>query len=64
MKVSKEWLEIKIKELNDWLLENGISQLSIKLNQSLEYRIKKSNRDYYVSKLIELEENQLQTIKV
>lgn len=57
MKVSQQWLESKIKELNDWLIANekGIH---------FEYAHKKRSRDYYVNKLIELEENQLKTIKV
>ena len=57
MKVSKQWLENKIKALNEWLLANekGIH---------FEYAHKKRSRDYYVGKLIELEENQLETIKV
>ena len=57
MKVSKQWLETKIKELNDWLIANekGIN---------FEFAPKKRSRDYYVNKLIELEENQLTTIKV
>jgi hypothetical protein len=57
MKVSKQWLETKIKELNDWLLANekGIH---------FEFASKKHSRDYYVNKLIELEENQQATIKV
>lgn len=52
--VSKQWLENKVKELNDWLFEND------KDNKSY----KKHIRNYYVNKLIELEENQLETIKV
>lgn len=57
MNVSKKWLESKIKELNDWLQlhEKGIH---------FEYAQKKQNRDYYVRKLIELEENNLEKIKV
>jgi hypothetical protein len=57
MKVSKQWLGIKIAALNDWLIANekGIH---------FEFASKKRNRDYYVNKLIELEENQLETIKV
>lgn len=57
MNVSKQWLENKIKELNDWLQlhEKGIH---------FEYAQKKQNRDYYVRKLIELEENNLEKIKV
>ena len=57
MIVKKHWLENQIKELNDWLIENekGIH---------FEYAPNKHKRDYYVNKLIELEENKLQTIKV
>lgn len=57
MKVSKVWLDRKIKELNDWLIahEKGIH---------FEYAQNKQKRDYYVHKLIELEENQLTKIKV
>ncbi|MBP7319113.1 MAG: hypothetical protein KA980_12990 [Flavobacterium sp.] len=57
MTVSKQWLENKIKELNDWLIRNE------KTNH-FEYAPKKQNRDYYVRKIIELEENDLETIKV
>lgn len=57
MKVSKQWLENKIKELNDWL------QLHEKVNH-FQYAQKKQNRDYYVRRLIELEENNLEKIKV
>lgn len=57
MKVSKQWLDTKIKELNDWLIANekGIH---------FEYANKKRSRDYYVNKLIELEENRMEAIKV
>lgn len=57
MNVSKEWLEKKIKTLNEWLTENskGIH---------FEFAPNKHKRDYYVNKLIELEENQMKTIKV
>ncbi|HEX8577137.1 MAG TPA: hypothetical protein VF677_12655 [Flavobacterium sp.] len=57
MTVTKQWLENKIKQLNDWLRENekGIH---------FEYVKNKRSRDYYVGKLIELEEDQLSTIKV
>lgn len=57
MKVSKQWLETKIKELNEWLFAN-------EKGTPHEYARQKRNRDYYVNKLIELEENQLTTIKV
>lgn len=55
MVVSKQWLEAKIKTLNEWLFEN---------ENHTDYVRLKSSRDYYVNKLIELEENQVLTIKV
>jgi hypothetical protein len=64
MKVSKTYLENKIQELNDWILVNEIKENSIKTNRHIEYTHKKRSRDYYVNKLIELEENQLTSIKV
>jgi hypothetical protein len=48
---------IWIKELNDWLFDN-------EKGNHFEYAPNKHKRDYYVRKLIELEENQLGTIKV
>ena len=57
MTVTKQWLENKIKELNDWLFEN-------EKGNHFEYAPNKHKRDYYVRKLIELEENQMTTIKV
>jgi len=57
MQVSKQWLENKIKEQNDWLIAN-------EKGTPHEYARQKRNRDYYVNKLIELEENQMKTIKV
>ncbi len=57
MKTSKQWLENKIKELNDWL------QVHEKINH-FQYAEKKQNRDYYVNKLIELEENGLKEIEI
>lgn len=56
MTVSKIWLENKIGELNKWLFENN--------EKHFQYALKQQNRDYYVNKLIELEENNLNTIKV
>lgn len=56
MKVSKQWLENKVKELNESLQEN-------KESTGL-YQLTKRNRDYYVSKLIELEESELSHINV
>lgn len=57
MKVTKQWLENRVKNLNDWLQMNskGIH---------FEYAPTKQKRDYYVNKLIELEEKQLKTIKI
>lgn len=57
MKVSKEWLERKIKTLNEWLTANSAGI-------HFEFAPNKHKRDYYVNKLIELEENQMETIKV
>ena len=57
MTVTKQWLENKIKELNDWLFDN-------EKGNHFEYAPNKHKRDYYVRKLIELEENQMTTIKV
>jgi hypothetical protein len=57
MKVSKQWLETKIAALNEWLLAN-------EKGNHFEYAPNKHKRDYYVSKLIELEENQLTSIKI
>lgn len=56
-KVDASWLEAKIKELNDWLQ----SPESV---HSSEYSLKKRDRDYYVARLIELEENGLTIIKI
>ena len=57
MTVTKQWLENKIKELNDWLFEN-------EKGNHFEYAPNKHKRDYYVRKLIELEENQLKAIEI
>lgn len=57
MAVSKQWLENRIKELNDWLLND----LNFK---HPDFPINKQKRDYYVRKLIELEENQITSISV
>jgi cytolysin (calcineurin-like family phosphatase) len=56
MKVSKDWLERKIKELNDWLSSNHESHS--------EYKLKVQNRNYYVDKICELEDNRLNEINV
>lgn len=57
MIVTKQWLENKISELNDWL---RINEKGIHWN----YAPQKHKRDYYVNKLIELEEKGLKSIKV
>jgi hypothetical protein len=57
MRATKQFLENKIKELNDWLFDN-------EKNQSPEFKTNKHKRDYYVRKLIELEENQLKAIEI
>ncbi|CAM2901457.1 hypothetical protein [Flavobacterium frigoris] len=57
MIVSKQWLENKIKELNQWLLDH-------EKGNHFDYAPKRQSRNYYVQKLIDLEENQLETIKI
>ena len=57
MTVTEQWLENKIKELNDWLFDN-------EKGNHFEYAPNKHKRDYYVRKLIELEENQLKAIEI
>lgn len=54
--VNKDWLENNIKELNDWLFQNP--------QKSDTYREKEHNRNYYVNKLIELEEKNLNLIEL
>lgn len=56
MEVTKQWLESKIAKLNDWLDRAS--------SKHFKYRLKCQNRDYYVRKLIELEEQSLDTIKI
>ncbi len=56
MKVTQQWLERRIKNQNEWLQSNGLKHF--------EYPQNKQKRDYYVAKLIELEENELETIKI
>lgn len=63
MNVSKEWLEKKIKELNDWILEHD-NRYVVLYRNTIEYKYKTRSRNYYVNKLIELEEKQMETIKV
>ena len=57
MKVTKQWLEKTIKNLNDWLQMNakGIH---------FEYAETKNKRDYYVNKLIEMEKYDLDHIDI
>lgn len=57
MTVSKQWLENRIKDQNEWLFENEQANHT-------SYALVKHKRDYYVRKLIELEENLLPNIKV
>lgn len=56
MTVTKDWLERKVAGLNEWLTNNGPAHF--------EFKQKTHNRNYYVNKLIELEENNLKTIKI
>lgn len=55
MKVNKIFLERKVAQLNQWLQDNPKHNM---------YKLKENNRNYYVNKLIELEENKLETIKI
>lgn len=55
--VNKDWLNNRIAELNIWLHNHS------EVNKD-ETRIKKHNRDYYVAKLIELEENNYKMIQL
>lgn len=57
MTVSQEFLEAKIADLNEWLLQH-------ENENHFEYAEKKHNRDYYVTKLIELHESGLDKIKL
>lgn len=57
MIVTKQWLEAKIKDLNEWLKEN-------EFKNHFEYSEKTHNRNYYVELLIELEESGLEKIKI
>lgn len=59
--VSTEWLERKIKELNDWLVSPDALS---KGEENPDYKLRKRDRDYFVQRLIELEENGLTQIKV
>ena len=55
--VNKDWLDSQIKDLNLWLHNNSEADKD-------EIRTKKHNRDYYVAKLIELEENGFKMIEL
>ncbi len=57
MTVSKTWLEAKIKELNEWLQNH-------QQNQDGNYVVKEHSRNYYVNKLIELDESGAKNIKL
>lgn len=56
MEVKKRWLEQKVQELNEWIQQNPKTHF--------EYGINVHKRNYYVNKLIELEESNLKVIKV
>ena len=53
--VNKDWLDRRIYELNNWLFENPVHE---------ERRQKEHDRNFYVNKLIELEENKFNMIEV
>lgn len=54
MEMNAQQLEAKIYNLNEWLMMNP--------EGTQEYRLKKHSRDYYVNKLIDLEQSELKTI--
>lgn len=54
--VNKSWLEKKIAYLNEWLFYNP--------TKSPEKWQNEHDRNYYVNKLIELEENNFKLIQV
>lgn len=56
MKVTKEWLEARIERENNWLKENSVHYF--------DYRNSEHKRNYYVNKLIEMEENELLIINI
>lgn len=53
---NRSWLNFQIANLNSWLNRHDKSHP--------DYRIRRHNRDYYVRRLIELEENNLETVAV
>jgi hypothetical protein len=55
--LSREFLEKRVAELNEWLRQH-MSGLH------LEYAQKKQARDYYVRRLIEIEESGNDTVEV
>lgn len=56
MTVSREFIENKVKELNEWLQANKISHP--------DYKQKTHNRNFYVDKLIEMDENGLEKVTI
>lgn len=56
MKVRKEYIENKVKELNEWLQSNKIDHP--------DYKQKTHNRNFYVDKLIEMDENGLEKVTI
>lgn len=57
MQANRTELELKIRELNKWLQEPANTY-------STEFKLKEANRNYYVNKMIELENSGLKTIKI
>ncbi|SNA83208.1 conserved hypothetical protein [Flavobacterium psychrophilum] len=55
--MTKLQLENKVTELNNWLMENENTK-------HIHYSQKQQNRNFYVRKLIELEESNLEMIRV
>ncbi|WP_268846777.1 hypothetical protein [Flavobacterium aestivum] len=57
MIATKDWLETKVQELNEWI----ITHENIKHPQLNE---KIQNRNYYVNKLVEMDETGIEKIKI
>lgn len=57
MTVTKDWLETKVQELNEWIRIHENTKHP-QLNEKLQ------NRNYYVNKLVEMDDNELEKIKI
>ncbi|MEB3799832.1 hypothetical protein INQ45_01655 [Flavobacterium columnare] len=57
MTVTKDWIEAKVQELNDWIRIHENTNHP-QLNEKIQ------NRNYYVSKLVEMDELELENITI